>query len=193
MEKKRIVFLIDHKGRDLMGAALIAHHLGKLGYEVHLEPLQAFKSVITAWKPCMVIVNQLVHSNMTAYSANLKNWGILVGCLLNEGLALTEDKRKYLSQAQFDDIHCDLFLTWNTLHRDELIKYKLVTPPENAITIGCPRFDFYTPPWNQLFLKNKQSKRINVLINTTFAVAHFYHRTEEEQKTLYAGMGQGKI
>lgn len=193
MEKKCIVFQIDHKGRDLMGAALMAHHLENLGYEVHLEPLQAFKSVITAWKPSMVIVNQLVHSNMTAYSANLKNWGILVGCILNEGLALTEDKRKYLSIPQYDDLHCDLFLTWNTLHRDELIQHEFVTPPENAVTVGCPRFDFYKMPWSKLFLKNRISKRINVLINTTFAVAHFYHRTEEEQKTLIAGMGNGKI
>lgn len=193
MEKQRIVFLIDHKGRDLMGAALIAHHLEKLGYEVHLEPLQAFKSVITAWKPSMVIVNQLVHSNMTAYSANLKKWGILVGCILNEGLALTEDKRKYLSTPQYDDLHCDLFLTWNNLHRDELINHKFVTPPENAVTVGCPRFDFYKMPWSKLFLKSRESKRINVLINTTFAVAHFYHRPEKEQKTLYAGMGNGKI
>jgi len=193
MEKKRIVFLIDHKGRDLMGAALIAHHLENLGYEAHLEPLQAFKSVITAWKPAMVIVNQLVHSNMTAYSANLNKWGILVGCLINEGLCLTDSYRKYLSKPQFDDLHCDLFLTWNTLHRDELIKYKLVTPPENAIAVGCPRFDFYKSPWNRAFLKKRNNSRINLLLNTTFAVAHFYNRPEEEQIQLYKSMGDGQV
>ena len=193
MEKKRIIFLIDHKGRDLMGAALIAHHLENLGYEVHLEPLQAFKSVITAWKPTMVIVNHLVHSNMTAYSSQLKRWGILVGVLLNEGLCLSDSNREYLSKPQFDDLHCDLFLTWNTLHRDELIKYKLVTPPENAVAVGCPRFDFYKSPWNQAFLKKRNNSRINLLLNTTFAVAHFYNRPEEEQIQLYKSMGDGQV
>ena len=82
MKSHTIVILIDHKGRDLMGAALIAHHLEQMGHEVHLEPVEAYKSVINAWNPSIVIVNHLGHSNMTAYSAELHQLGILVGVLL---------------------------------------------------------------------------------------------------------------
>jgi len=44
------------------------------------------------------------------------------------------------------NVHCDLYLTWNDLHRDELIKQKFVSKPEKVITTGVPRFDFYKQP-----------------------------------------------
>lgn len=193
MTSHTIVILIDHKGRDLMGAALIAHHLERLGYVVHLEPLQSFKTSIPAWKPSLVIVNHIVHANMANYSAELHKRGILVACLLNEGLCLSDSNRKYMSERQYDNIHCDLFLTWNELHTQELIKYHFVSPPEHTITVGCPRFDFYQKPWDQAFLKQRKDSRINILLNTTFAIAHFYDRSEEEQHQLYKSMGDGQI
>ena len=193
MEKQRIVFLIDHKGRDLMGAALIAHHLEKLGYEVHLEPLQSWRSCLPAWKPSMIIFNHLSTKLLADYSEELHKRGILVAVLLNEGFCLKDSGRKYLSEPQHPNIHCDLFLTWNTLHRDELIKYQFVTPPENAITTGVPRFDFYRQPWSSIYQKENRQELTQVLVNTTFAIAHYYERSEKDQALLIAAMGNGKV
>lgn len=200
MKSHTIVILIDHKGRDLMGAALIAHHLEQMGHQVRLEPVEAYKSVINAWKPSIVIVNHLGHANMTAYSSQLHKQGILVGVLLNEGLCLEDSDREFLSKPQFDDLHCDLFLTWNEAHTEALVKHKLVTPTENTITVGCPRFDYYRAPWDKIILNTATDKtsqasnqKINLLVNTTFAVAHYYHRSEEEQIKLYESLGEGEV
>lgn len=200
MTKHTIVILIDHKGRDLMGAALIAHHLEKLGHRVNLDPVESYKAVINARKPSMVLLNQLGHKNFTDYSVQLNKWGILVGVLLNEGLCLKEEVREYLSKPQFDEHHCDLFLTWNHTHKDALIKHKFVTPTENTITVGSPRFDFYREPWKKVFQKNSDdpgspvaSGKTKVLLNTTFATAHFFDRSEKDQKVLFGLLGSGKV
>ena len=200
MPKHSIVILIDHKGRDLMGAALIAHHLEKMGHRVYLEPVEAFKAVINAWKPSIVIVNHIGHSNIADYTAQLKKWGILVGVLLNEGLCLEDSDRQFLSKPQFDNVHCDLFLSWNVPHTEALIEHQFVTPTENTITVGCPRFDYYKSPWSQVFLKdkanapkNKNDDKINLLLNTTFAVAHYFHRSEKDQIKLYESLGEGEV
>lgn len=193
MTSHTIVILIDHKGRDLMGASLIAYHLEKLGYQVHLEPLQAFKASILAWKPCLVILNHIVHENMADFSSQLHQQGILVACLLNEGLCLTDSNLEYMSKPQYSNIHCDLFLTWNERHTQSLIKYRFVHSPEQVVTVGSPRFDFYKHPWNTLFIKKREHNRINVLINSTFAMAHFYDRPEKEKNSLYKSLGDGQI
>lgn len=188
-----VVILVDLKKRDLMGCCLLAHHLEQLGITAHLEPLESWRSCLYAWKPDMIVFNHLLHKHLTDFSRELKELGVLVGCLLNEGLCLSDSSRTYLSEPQFPEIHCDLFLTWNELHRDALIREKFVTPPENAITTGCPRFDFYHLPWSRLYQQERDHPRTRVLINTTFALSHFFYRPAEERKTLFRALGDGKI
>ncbi|GAA5495489.1 hypothetical protein Rhal01_01664 [Rubritalea halochordaticola] len=193
MAKHSVVILIDHKGRDLMGASLIGHHLEKLGIQTHLEPLESWRAVMTAWKPSMIIFNHLTSKLIADYTENLKHQGILTAALLNEGLCLTEDNRKFHSQPQHGNLHCDLFLAWNQKHAECLKEHSLCSPPENAIPIGVPRFDFYTSPWSQVYQKSRIRQKTHILLNTTFAIAHFYHRSEKEQEMLYTALGGGKI
>lgn len=188
-----VVILIDLKKRDLMGASLIALHLENLGIQAHLEPIESWRSCIYAWKPDMIIFNHLLHRHVTALSADLHRWGVLVGCLLNEGLALSESQRTYLSEPQYPDVHCDLFLAWNKPHENRLRETGLVTPPENAVAVGVPRFDFYQHPWSNYYRRPRKSKRTSVLLNTTFALSHFFERTPQERETLYRSLGNGKI
>lgn len=42
-----------------MGDALIAHELGKLGIDCHLEPLQSWQAAVYAYEPNLVIFNHL--------------------------------------------------------------------------------------------------------------------------------------
>ncbi|MEO0510377.1 MAG: surface carbohydrate biosynthesis protein [Verrucomicrobiota bacterium] len=185
--------MIDLKKRDLLGAALIGHHLEKLGVQTRLEPIESWRSCIYAWKPDMVIFNHLLHSHVTELSSKLKEWNVLVGCLLNEGLAFSEDSRRYFSEPQYPDVHCDLFLAWNKPHEEMLRDYKFTSPRENAVAIGIPRFDFYHEPWSAYYEEPRKSDRIRVLLNTTFGLSHFYHRSSEERKSLYRSLGEGKI
>ena len=193
MQKPSVVYLIDHKGRDLMGAALIAYHLEKLGIVCHMEPLQSWRSSLPAWKPNLILFNHLLSKELANYSSELHKRGILVAVMLNEGLCLGDTQRKYLSQKQHPNVHCDLYLTWNDLHRDELIKQKFVSKPEKVITTGVPRFDFYKQPWLTAYQGTNKKSLAQVLVNTTFALAHFHERTEEEQATLISALGEGKI
>lgn len=193
MSDYTVVILVDLKKRDLLGNALIAHHLEDLGIKAHLEPIESWRSCVNAWKPDMVIFNHLLHSHITAFSSKLKEWGVLVGCLLNEGLALNDKARTYLSEPQYPNVHCDLFLTWNEAHQDRLRETQMVTPPENAVVVGVPRFDFYREPWSAYYIQPRTSKRTRILLNTTFALSHFFERTPEERKSLYTSLGNGKI
>jgi surface carbohydrate biosynthesis protein len=158
-----------------MGDALIAHELDKLGIDCHLEPLQSWQAAVYAYQPHFVLYNHLTSQKLADFTQELKNSGILVGCMLNEGLCYEKSDREFVSKKQFPDVNCDLFLTWNDSHRDCLIEHGFCTPPENVRTIGVPRFDFYKQPWSETYRPKepKADQRPVLLVNTTFALAHF--------------------
>lgn len=87
MSEYRAVIFVDLKDRDLMGDALTAHELGKRGITCYLEPLETWQSAIHAYKPNFVLYNHLTVKHLANFSQDMKSWGVLVGCLMNEGLA----------------------------------------------------------------------------------------------------------
>ncbi|MDE0836946.1 MAG: hypothetical protein OSA84_11410 [Akkermansiaceae bacterium] len=180
MSDYRAVIFVDLKDRDLMGDALIAHELRKRGVTCYLEPLETWQSAIHTYKPHLVLYNHLTVRHLADFSQKLKSWGVLVGCLLNEGLAYSESARLFCSKKQHSHMHCDLYLTWNDAHRNMLIEHEFCSPPEMAQTIGCPRFDFYKKPWNQIYERNHQALDLPViLVNATFALAHYFTMPRE--------------
>tara|TARA_B110000908_G_scaffold157958_1_gene198590 strand:- start:573 stop:1961 length:1389 start_codon:yes stop_codon:yes gene_type:complete len=190
MSNYRAVIFVDLKDRDLMGDALIAHHLEKRGVTCYLEPLETWQSAIHAYQPHFVLYNHLTVNHLADFSQEMKSWGVLVGSMLNEGLLYAKSARIYTSKKQHDNIHCDLHLTWNNLHRDELMKYEFCTPPDMARTVGCPRFDFYKPPWSNVYQQIKPSAENNelpvILVNATFALAHYYTMPRENADRFFA-------
>lgn len=193
MNKFRVVIFVDLRDRDLMGDALIAYQLEKRGIECFLEPLESWQAAIYAHKPHLVLYNHLITKKLCDFSQKMKNYGILVGCLLNEGLGYTDSSRTFLSQRHDETLHCDLFLCWNDLHRDLLRELNFCTPAEKAITTGCPRFDFYSKPWSDSYTKKVTSdSRPHILVNATFALAHYYTLPREEADKLFAD-AKGKV
>lgn len=181
MSKYRAVIYVDLKDRDLMGDALIAHHLEKRGVTCYLEPLETWRSAVHAYQPHFVLFNHLTVEHLADFSQELKDWGVLVGCLMNEGLLYFPGERKFCSEKQHEHMHCDLYLTWNDVHREELIKHNFCTPPEMAHTIGCPRFDFYKEPWRRIYQQKRHDDGLPViLVNATFALAHYYTMPRED-------------
>lgn len=181
MPNYRAVIFVDLKDRDLMGDALIAHHLEKLGVTCYLEPLETWQSAVHAYKPHLVLFNHLTVKHLADFSQKLRQWGVLVGCLMNEGLLYFPGERKFCSKKQDEHMHCDLYLTWNDVHREELIHYEFCTPPEMAHTIGCPRFDFYKEPWCRVYQQPRHEDGLPViLVNATFALAHYYTMPRED-------------
>jgi len=180
MSNYRAVIFVDLKDRDLMGDALIAHHLEQTGITCYLEPLETWRAAVHAHKPHFVLFNHLTVSHLADFSQELKTWGVLVGCLMNEGLLYFPGERTFCSKKQHEHMHCDLYLTWNAIHREELIEHAFCTPPEMAHTIGCPRFDFYKDPWSRVYQQARHDDGLPViLVNATFALAHYYTMPRE--------------
>lgn len=182
------LIFVDLPSRDFMGDALIAHELRKLGITCHLEPLQSWQSAVFAYKPNLVLFNHLTTEKLADYSQTLKGYNILVGSLLNEGLTYEASAREFVSRKQFPQLHCDLHLCWNDHHRDALIDHRFCSPPEMARTVGCPRFDFYQQPWAQIYQKeiHREDNRPVILVNTTFALAHFKTLPRENADRFFA-------
>lgn len=187
MHKKRVVILVDSKKRDLMGAALIAHHLEQNCIQAFLEPLQSWQSCLLDLKPDVILFNHLLHSHLCKYTEKLKKSGILVGCLLNEGAFLNESGLNHMSIKHYDYMHCDFFLTWNDLHKNKLVSNEFCAQAQSVFTIGVPRFDFYCKPWSKIYANNISPR--DLLINTTFQCAHYYNRTEQEKLLIYSALG----
>lgn len=180
MSNYSAVIFVDLKDRDLMGDALIAYHLQKRGITCYLEPLETWQAAIHAYQPNFVLYNHLTVKHLANFSQKMKSWGVLVGCLMNEGLLYGDSARLFSSKKQHDHMHCDLYLTWNDVHREELTKHEFCSPPEMAHTIGCPRFDFYKKPWNQVYQQERHEDGLPVvLVNATFALAHYYTMPRE--------------
>lgn len=181
-----VVIFVDSKPRDLMGDALIAHHLEKKGVRCILEPLASWRSCLGAWEPDFILFNHLSADHLAAFSQKLKADGVLSGILPNEGIFYVEGDLEYSSQKHHENMHCDLILSWNDTHRDALLAND-VAAPECIQSVGVPRFDFYTSPWSKLYQKERLSTtRPIILANSNFSVAHYDDLPEKDGDAFFA-------
>jgi surface carbohydrate biosynthesis protein len=166
-----VVILVDNRVRDLNVAALIAHHLEALGVRCHLEPLEAFRAVVGAYRPGMIVFNHLNASHLASWSRRLAEIGILVGVLPNEGFVYSEESRPFMA-GRYHNPHVDHFFCWNALHRDALLA-EGKEKARNVHIVGVPRFDFYFEPWSKVLppAPPKSSGRPRVLVCTNFVFA----------------------
>ena len=185
---KTIVIFVDNKSRDLMGDALITHHLQKRGYRCVLESLEAWRACLGAWKPDFILFNHLGAAHLADYSQQLKKQGVLTGILLNEGIFHVPGDLEYSSKKQYDHAHCDLMLCWNKPHHDALVVNSFCESAEQVVALGVPRFDFYCAPWKELY-ENKghfRTDRKKILANANFPMAHFQEAPREEMDRFFS-------
>ncbi|MBF0449127.1 MAG: hypothetical protein HQL67_13115, partial [Magnetococcales bacterium] len=146
-----VVMLVDHRTRDLPVAALLGAKLEELGLAVKLVPLEAYKAVLSAYRPALVLFNHLLGSHLEAYSRRLNDLGVLVGVLLNEGIILHKPTLQFNVGKDYPNTHVDLFFAWNEVHAEVLRQAAYLKGNEITI-VGNPRFDFYFPPWRDVFV-----------------------------------------
>jgi surface carbohydrate biosynthesis protein len=182
-----VVILVDDKKRDLNGCTLIAKHLHDLSIEVKLEPLEAFRAVLAAYRPGMIVFNHLTASHLAAWSRRLADMGVLTAVLPNEGIIYGEDEMRFMAGRYHNDAHIDYYFCWNEPHRRALIDEGL--KPESVKIVGVPRFDFYFRPWSQVYeFKNRpKTRRPRVLVCTNFQNAMFWELPHEKGDQFYAG------
>ncbi|MCF7669367.1 MAG: hypothetical protein K9N48_06290 [Verrucomicrobia bacterium] len=166
---KTVVILVDNKRRDLPGLALVAHHLKKMNVRCELEPLEAWRSVLWAHKPDMIMFNHLTAKHLEEYSRQLHQRGILTAVLPNEGILYDKDVLEFNASKFHNDAHIDHFFCWNQAHADA-VKKAVKTKTLQVHLIGVPRFDFYFPPFAKPRSQNRKAK---VLVCTNFVFSKF--------------------
>ena len=154
-------------------ATLIAHHLEALNVRCYLEPLEAYRAAVAAYRPGMIVFNHLNASHLASWSQRLAELGILVGVLPNEGFVYEEESRPFMA-GRYHDAHVDHFFCWNTLHRDALWAER-EKKARNVHVVGVPRFDFYFDARSKTLppAPPKTSSRPRVLVCTNFVLTWF--------------------
>jgi surface carbohydrate biosynthesis protein len=185
--------LVDNKRRDLMVAALLAHHLEQRDVTCHLEPLEAYQGVLGAHRPDLIISNHLLAPHLVRYSQRLKELGVLVAVLPNEGILYDENVLEFNAGKHYNGAHIDLFFCWNEVHKHALEKQGFGTRTRIEV-IGVPRFDFYFAPWSSVFdLRPKgNDSRPRVLFCTNFVFAKFHDLPKVEADRFF-GQWKDKI
>lgn len=185
---KNVVLLVDSKTRDLDVAALIGFHLRKRGIQCHLEPLEAFRAVLAAYRPEMIIFNHLAASHLVAWSRRLAEMGVLTAVLPNEGIYYDEEQARYYAGRHHSGAHIDFFFCWNENHRQAILREGLYENTRVEV-VGVPRFDFYFEPWSRAVYRSSprsRSRRPKVLLCTNFGTAYFWELPREQADRLFA-------
>ncbi|MGA2852581.1 MAG: surface carbohydrate biosynthesis protein [Verrucomicrobiota bacterium] len=186
-QRRGIVLLVDSRTRDLAVATLIAHHLEALGVDCHLEPLEAYRAVLGAYRPDMIVFNHLTAGHLVSYSKRLAQIGVLTAVLSNEGINYDPEDLKFNSGKHHPDAHIDWFFCWNEPHRQALMELGFNRRTRIEV-IGVPRFDYYIEPWSRIFYQPSRRPRTRprVLVCTNFSVAKFFELPREEGAKLFA-------
>lgn len=182
-----VVLLVDNRKRDLDAAALIAHQLRSLDVECFLEPLEAFRAVLAAYRPGMIVFNHLFASHLAAWSQRLADIGVLTGVLSNEGMYLKPDVLRFNTGQFHRDAHVDYFFCWNGVYRDAL-RENAICEQARVEVVGIPRFDFYFSPWARVVQQRPlaASARPRILACTNFPLAKFHDLPREHGDRFFA-------
>ncbi|MEI7732401.1 MAG: surface carbohydrate biosynthesis protein [Verrucomicrobiota bacterium] len=183
---KRIVILVDHRNRDLMLAALLAHHLQARGIECFLEPLEAYHAVLAAYAPDLIVFNHINSSHLVRYSQRLAQLNVLTAVLPNEGIIYDEASIRYNSGRYHKEAHIDYYFCWNEKHQAGLREHRLGQGATKIEVCGVPRFDFYFKPWSRLFPRTQNPARPVLLVCTNLAFARFAEIPESDADKFFA-------
>lgn len=187
-DRKRVVMLVDNKKRDLMVAALVAYQLKQRNIECFLEPLEAYRGSLAAYRPHLMIFNHLVASHLVDYSKRIANMGVLTAVLLNEGLCYGDEERNFNAGKHHKGAHIDYFFCWNQPLKDALESYGFGQQTKIEV-VGPARYDFYSPPWTAAFndyVWPQKNGRPKLLVCSNFGLARFYYLPKTEAEKFFS-------
>jgi surface carbohydrate biosynthesis protein len=186
-DRKTVVLLVDDRKRDLLAAGLLSLQLERHGLACQLEPLEAYRGVLAAHRPAMIVFNHMTSSHVVAYSQRLKGMGIQTAVVLNEGLCYDEEERIFNAQKHHGTAHINLFFCWN-----ELLKAALAANSFDRNTrieaVGCARHDLFFPPWSRTLASapTPRKRRPRLLVTTHMAIADFHYLPQGEVDKFFA-------
>ncbi len=157
MKRLKILMVVPYKARDLEGHALVGYHLErKYGHQVIYSNGYGLEQKILVHAPDVLVLDHLAWNFKVEQAKLAKSLGMKVVVLPTEGLFQDEEGAVRRSGKLHNASHLpDKYLTWGDFPRRALLKEKLMTE-EQAISVGCPRFDFYRPPYLSLIRQRSE-------------------------------------
>ena len=153
---KRVLFIVDHKHRDLAASALIGFYLKKDGYEVaYCAPWHEDK-IVEEFSPNIIVLPKPIYKNH-----------IFASWKINDIKVAVNDVEGNLQQKEFGflkpKIFPDQYFYWNEIFYErqgeffEKEQNGFTGKAPERILIGCPRIDFLHPKFDSV---NKTKKEL---------------------------------
>lgn len=162
--------------RDLAGMVLLATTLCHEGATCFLVPDSRRWNELSTLAPDLVLINQLRRVRQ-ALAADFTAAGVQIGVLDNEG-GVMPDFSWYGEMLEPDASvrhSIALFCSWGEKLAQHAAQENWYRREQIEVT-GMPRFDFYSPPWDEIALPASPPqnawKRPLVLINGSFPIAN---------------------
>jgi len=153
---KKVLFIVDHKHRDLAASSLIGYYLKEDGYSVAYCATWRESKIVKEFSPDIIVLPKPIYKNHIF--ADWKIRGIKVAINDVEG-NLQQKEFGFLKPKIFPD----LYFYWNKIFYEqqgefftnEQSGYTGSTP--KMVLAGCPRIDFLHPKFH---LVNKPKKEL---------------------------------
>jgi hypothetical protein len=143
----KTLLLCDHKWRDLPNLCAIKLVLESLGDKALISATKDAFAHAMAFKPDVVVFNHLHSERYRMFSRILKENGRGVVVLPTEGTMRPEFES--ICAGEFSDYSdVDIFLAWNNKAADD-VRRRWSNSGTEALAIGCTRFDFHHPRFEE--------------------------------------------
>ena len=181
---RRILFLVDHKHRDLPSLSLIGYLLQKKGYDVKYKAIWLENEIINKFNPGYIVLPKPVYAIDRLIKFKIDGRKTIV---IN-----TEGNPQDIKLAMKIPIPPDLFFFWNQTQL-ELDKKILNESKIELVLAGCPRMDFLMgelyesifPSKHELLKKyNLSDKNKTITIATSCQDAHFDEKLIQQKEKI---------
>jgi len=184
ISNKKILFLVDHKHRDLPSLSLIGFFLQNKGYDIKYISLWNENEIINEINPRYIVLPKPVYSNYRLVKFKIDDRKTIV---IN-----TEGNPQYIKYAMNIQVPPDLYFFWNQSQFD-LDNEILDESKTELVLAGCPRMDFLTgelyksifPSKNQLLKKYKLPfKNKTITIATSSQHSYFDEKLLQKKEKI---------
>jgi surface carbohydrate biosynthesis protein len=147
-----VLLIADHKWRDLAGLALLKVILeDDHGIEARIVNYTFWDAAMLAFRPAVVCPTTQTGPREQQIARTAARMGARTVVIPTEGIPTAWKVMPILGCAHVDLSNVDRWLTWNDTVREYMLEHTALTP-EQVVTTGVNRFDFYVAPLNQLLM-----------------------------------------
>jgi surface carbohydrate biosynthesis protein len=154
-----VLLIADHKWRDLASLALLKVLLeDEHGIPVRIVNYRFWDAALLAFRPAVVCPTTQTGPRELSISRAARRMGARTIVIPTEGIPSAWKVMPILGCAHTDLSNVDRWFTWNDIVRDYMIEHAGLGP-DQAITTGVNRFDFYLRPLRRLLAPKTDLER----------------------------------